>query len=482
MFPLVYEINTRVWLRELSERHCRTVTLADVPDEALALLGESGFDFVWLMGVWKPSLYSQAIARSSPALRPELLDHLRLIHAEDISASPYAIPAYEVNESLGGSEGLLEFRRRLADMGIRLMLDFVPNHMALDNRWLPDHPDYFVSVSRQEHVQDPGSSFEYTKGRFLAHGRDPYFPSWTDTLQINYANPATHEMMVQNLLHVSELCDAVRCDVAMLVMRDIFNTTWGNLCGPMQEEFWPNAIHEVRQQRPGFLFLGECYWNREWELQQMGFDYTYDKRFYDLLGSSPVNVQGFLGHLMADWEFQKRLCRFIENHDEIRAAERFGLNHAAAALVLLCSPGMHLIHQGEMLGLKKKVPVQLVRKTREQTHRALFNLYQKLFAVTSEPVFHDGGIELIDLHMHEESLCFGFSRSIPGCNAFVLANFSANGIEASFAHPVLAGADKGALTAISTRFPNPPHEWQVGDGSLRIRIDPHEGVLLMLRT
>lgn len=481
MFPLVYEINTRVWLKELSDKLGRAVTLGDVPEVEFELFIEAGFDYIWLMGVWKPSRYSAAISASHSGLRSEFLEHLKDLHPDDIVGSPYAIPAYDVNEALGGTSGLLAFRKKLADRGIRLMLDFVPNHMALDNRWLPEHPDFFISVSKHEQSQDPRSCFEYVRGKFLAHGKDPYFPPWTDTLQINYANPAAHEMMIHNLMHISDLCDALRCDMALLVLKDVFNTTWGNLGGKMHDEFWPKAIQSVRKKHPEFLFLAESYWNREWELQQMGFDFTYDKPFYDFLGNSPVNVPKLKGHLLADWEYQKKLCRFIENHDEIRASERFGPNHAVAGLVMLAAPGMHLVHQGQLTGLRKKIPVQLLRHSKEPSHKALLHLYLMLFAFRSEGLFQDGKIEWLELNADGESLCFGFCRSVPGSNAFVLANFSATGIDTRFSHPAFETITAEALSVFTTRFPEPPHEHRIAGHELAIRLAPHEGVLVTLR-
>lgn len=482
MFPLVYEINTRVWLKELSVRLGRPITIEEVPDEELQILVDGKFTMVWLMGVWKPSRYSSAIAASHRNLRSEFLDHLKDLLPEDIVGSPYAIPSYEVSEAIGGYYALMAFRKRLAAMGIRLMLDFVPNHMALDNRWLPEHPELFISISKHEQCQDPHSCHEYTRGKFLAHGKDPYFPPWTDTLQLNYANPATHEMMIHNLSHISDLCDAVRCDVAMLVLKDVFNTTWSTLAGKMTEEFWPKAIQTIRKKHPDFLFLAESYWNREWDLQQMGFDYTYDKPFYDYLGASPVNVPKLRGHLLADWSYQKRLCRFIENHDEVRASERFGPNHAVAALVMLTTPGMHLIHQGQTLGLKKKIPVQLLRHAKEPSHKALLHLYLKLFEYCMEPAFQEGKTDWLELNADGQSLCFGYCRSIPGSYAFVLANFSATGIDTRFRHTALEGIEVSSITAFSTRYPEHPHERQLHDDTLSIRLAPHEGVLLMVKT
>ena len=113
----------------------------------------------------------------------------------------------------------------------------------------------------------------------LAYGRDPYFPGWPDTLQLNYAEPGLREAMRRELLNVAALCDGVRCDMAMLILPEVFERTWG----VRPEPFWPNAIGSVRADHPGFLFMAEVYWDLEWTLQQQGFDYTYDKRLYDRL-------------------------------------------------------------------------------------------------------------------------------------------------------------------------------------------------------
>jgi len=214
----------------------------------------------------------------------------------------------------------------------------------------------------------------------------------------------------------------------------------------------------------------------------MGFDFTYDKPFYDFLGASPVNVPKLKGHLLAEWNYQKRLCRFIENHDEVRASERFGPNHAVAALIMLTSPGMNLVHQGQLLGLKKKIPVQLVRHSREPSHKALLHFYLRLFAFRSEEVFQKGHIEWLEMNPDGHSLCFGYCRSIPGNHAFILANFSATGIDTSFSHPLLAGLDVSSVMAFSTRFPEHPHERVLSDSTMHIRLAPHEGVLLMVQS
>jgi glycosidase len=478
MFPLVFEINTRVWLQKLSERHNRKITLATIPDEEFRFFSECGFDYVWLMGVWQPSRYSKAIATGHPGLRTTFLEHLGAVDPDDIVSSPYSIPSYTVNSTLGGEKELKTFRDKLRLSGIRLMLDFVPNHLALDNRWLPAHPEYFIPISAAEQRHDPESCFEYAEGKYLAYGKDPYFPSWTDTLQLNYANAETHEMMTGNLLTIAGQCDAVRCDVAMLVLKNVFNTTWSNLSGPMSEEFWTTAIKTVKDRHPDFLFLAESYWNKEWELQQLGFDFTYDKPFYDYITHVPANIEKLMGHMQAQWHYQKHLCRFLENHDEPRAAERMGLNNSAAALVMLTSPGMHLMHQDQMEGFRKKIPVQLLRQAEEKENSELHALYRELFALQKQPVFQEGRIEWLHLNASSSSYCFGYHRFTDNEHAFVIANFSVTGIEIAFSHPVLLNLSYEGIRLLSTAEGDKKNGLHLAADTLQIMLAPHEGVVI----
>lgn len=481
MFPLVYEINTRVWLKNLTNKYGKQITLGTIPEEEFLFFNEYGFDYVWLMGVWKPSMYSKAIATAHPCLRTTFLRHLGLVDPNDIGSSPYAIASYTVNQKLGDEGELETFRERLKKTGIRLMLDFVPNHLALDNEWLPNHPEYFVPVPCDEQCHDPESCFEYTEGKYLAYGKDPYFPAWTDTLQLNYANPATHEMMTGNLLTISEQCDAVRCDVAMLVLKDVFNTTWSGLSGCMVDEFWTKAIRTVRENHPEFLFLAESYWNKEWELQQLGFDFTYDKPFYDYITHVPANIEKLMGHMQAQWHYQKHLCRFLENHDEPRVAGKTGLNNRAAAMVLLTSPGMHLVHQDQMDGYKKKIPVQLLRQADEPRNPELAELYGRLFELQKQTVFQEGHIEWLHLNAISGSHCFGYHRFTKTDHAFILANFSVTGIEVAFSHPALLLLSHEDIDMLSTFERDKNAGLHLAADTMQIRLAAHESLVITCR-
>ncbi|UCC64788.1 MAG: alpha-amylase [Anaerolineae bacterium] len=393
-YPVIYEINTWAWLSDLGREAERPVTLGNVPQAELERLAGYGFDGLWLMGVWRRSQRGRQIAREHPGLQAENRGALPDYAPEDVVGSPYAVAGYQVDPAMGGDEELAALRHRLRSLDLRLILDFVPNHLAADHGWLAQHPERLLQGSATDLVQEPGNYFE-GQGRVFAHGRDPHFDGWTDTVQLDYRRPDTRRAMSDALLAIAERCDGVRCDMAMLVTRDVFLRTWGGHFDPCRAEFWPAAITDVRASQPDFLVLAEVYWDMEWELQQQGFDYTCDKRLYDRLLSGDATSVWL--HLQADLAYQRRLARFIENHDERRALAAFGPQRSrAVATLALTLPGLRLLHEGQLEGRRLKLPVQLGRRQSEPPEPGLEPFYRRLLAALRHPVFHDGDWRLLE--------------------------------------------------------------------------------------
>jgi hypothetical protein len=388
-YPSLCEINTRVWLRRLAQERGSPVTLADIEPATLDRFARQGFDWIWLLSVWQTGPAGRAISRSNPAWRAEFEAALPDLVEEDICGSGFAITGYTVSEALGGDEALADFRSKLARRGIRLMLDFVPNHTAIDHPWAATHPDYYVQGSEALLAGTPQNYLrvETAQGsRILAHGRDPNFPGWPDTLQLNYANRELQSARLDELMAVAGRCDGVRCDMAMLLLPDVFQRTWGLT----PEPFWPKATEAVRRAHPGFTFMAEVYWDLEWTLQQQGFDYCYDKRLYDRLRSG--NARTLRDHLNAGLDYQDKLARFLENHDEPRAAAVFPWpQHRAAAAITFLSPGLRFFQQGEADGARVHVPTHLCRAPIEPVDEQISSFYSRLLhALKESDAFRNG--------------------------------------------------------------------------------------------
>jgi glycosidase len=375
-YPSLYQINTRVWLARRARLAGRPMTLADIDEATLDGWAEKGFDWVWLLSVWQTGPAGRAVARIDPDLRAAYRAVLPDFADDDIGGSGFAITGYRIAATLGDEAALTTLRERLRGRGIRLMLDFVPNHTALDHPWVRDHPDYYLAGSETDLAAAPRNYIRVDTGRgpmILAHGRDPNYPGWTDTLQLDYANPELQRAALAELAAVAGRCDGVRCDMAMLLLPEVFARTWGRTPAP----FWPQAIAAVRAQYPQFTFMAEVYWDLEWTLQQQGFDYCYDKRLYDRLRAGPAGP--VRDHLRAPLDYQDRLARFLENHDEPRAATEFSWpRQRAAAAITYLAPGLRFFHDGQFEGARVRVPVQLCRGPDEPADPAVAGFYARL--------------------------------------------------------------------------------------------------------
>ena len=401
--PVLFQCNTRIAAREMRPGDGLTllpsplprapIFLEDFPDSFLDALVQAGVEILWLLSVWETSKHSQQMSRTNPDWVAEFQQTLQPLYPNDIGGSGFALASYRVSEQLGGPSSLAILRKRLNERGIKLMLDFVPNHMGLDHPWMDSNPDFLVQGNEQLLALQPQNYFRQPdSGTIFAHGRDPFFSGWVDTVQLDYSNPQLQQAMQTELMHVAEQCDAVRCDMAMLLIPRVFEQTWGR---PMKS-FWGETIHAIKSRFPEFLLMAEVYWDMEWELQQEGFDYCYDKRLYDRLRDG--DMCAVRNHLQASVEYQSRLARFLENHDEPRAATVFPIErHVPATVVTYLTPGLRFFHQGQLEGFHKRISPHLVRGPNESIDPQIQNLYQCIIELLRDPVFHEGEWELLEI-------------------------------------------------------------------------------------
>ncbi len=441
--PQLFEANALLFLRRLSRKYSRLFTISDIPKEEWKTLKGQGFHWVWLMGLWKRSQGARQMALKNKVMLSEYDQALPGWRPQDVLGSPYAIYDYSLDPLLGRTGELEELRKTLNEQGLKLMADYVPNHLALDHPLTQSSPEMFIRVSESDFYRYPDIFYQASANVYLAHGKDPYFPAWNDSVQINYYSPKARQFTIETLLKIAENADGVRCDMAMLGIHRIFEANWKNfLQGAAfpKMEFWKEVIAAVKSKYPKFVFMAEAYWNLEWELQQMGFDYTYDKKLYDrLLHASPATIRG---HLWAEKTYQEKSVRFIENHDEKRAASAFGLEKSfAAASVIATIPGMRFFYDGQTIGKKIHSPIQLAAEPIEQENTAAIDFYRKLLGYSQVPCLHRGAWKLLDagavkegIQAFENILAWGWRDENQLCA--VIINYSDQTVQARVRMPI----------------------------------------------
>jgi hypothetical protein len=396
--PLLCEINTRVLLAELSAKEGRHIGLGEIPEDTIESWAGMGFDAIWLVGIWSTGTLGREIALENLILQNEFGRVLPDWTPEDVGGTPFAICSYTVDPRLGTEADLRLLRERLAQKGLGLILDFVANHTARDAEWLTTNPEYYVHGQAGDADLYPDIYFtknSESEEDTIALGRDPVFTAWRETAQLNIFSRATQQALTGELHRVARLCDGVRCDMAMLLLRDVFERTWSRNLTELRvdgqnQEFWKNAIASVRKKFPLFLFIAEAYWNRDWDLQELGFDFTYDKVLYDrLLREGATSVRE---HLIAETHFQARRVRFLESHHEDRAASAFNEEewHFASATIMATVPGMALFREGQLEGYTTRLPLQLLRRKVERGSDRLRGFYRRLLGCLDHPVFREG--------------------------------------------------------------------------------------------
>jgi glycosidase len=436
LYPTLYQINTRILLGEIKPG----ATLDDIPDALLDRLAALGFDIVWMLGVWQTVSAGRQVSRSNPDLRRGYVEDLPDVKEDDIGGSPFAICDYSVHRDFGGDAALDRLRERLHRRGLRLLLDFVPNHTALDHPWTQSHPEFYIHGNEADLAREPHNWYRIagdSRSLILAHGRDPYFPGWPDSLQLNYRHAGLRAAMRAELAQVANRCDGVRCDMAMLLLPEVFRKTWGDAAWPadgttpVDDQFWPDAIAAVRDRHPDFVFLAEVYWGLEWVLQQQGFRYTYDKRLYDRLREP--NAGSVRAHLSAPLDFQNHCARFLENHDEKRAAAVFPLEvHRPAALLTYLTPGLRFLHEGQLEGRRAHASIHLARRRAEAVNPALQGFYVQLLECLRRPQVREGRWTLYSClpawsgnATVDQFLAFGWEPG-PGPRLLAAVNFGAS--------------------------------------------------------
>lgn len=405
-YPTLYQVSARPWLYEISQEKGVTITaLKDIPDDVLQSVKDKGFDYLWIMGVWSIGNYGIKHDRTKPSLVESYKKLLDDYTDADAIGCPYSITDYVCNPELcpGGDDDLKALKAKLNEMGIKLMLDFVPNHSALDSPWVNENMEYYIRAPKGAEL-DPNIYYE---NGIAYGGMSGMTDRWTDVAQLNYWNPKTRELMQSKLLHIASLADGIRCDVAWLVVNDFVYDTWKTELEAWgykrpDDEFWPIAIQAVKKEYPDVIFMAEVYGDPFKILIDQGFDYTYEKTLLDKLIDGQIDdIKNWISYIK---QYQDHQSRFLENHDDNRAVAFFGgsvTKTIAAALATYTLPGMRFFFQDFYNGYQNKLEVHLRRSKKEPVSEEAKAFYDKFLPILNDDTLKNG--EWSHIAVNEES-------------------------------------------------------------------------------
>ena len=390
--PILYEISTRPWLYELTQKYNRPITkLKDIPLEEFDNLRENGIDIVWMMGVWKLGNCGLKFDRE--------LDFTNVLPdctKDDIIGSPYAIVEYICNPEIGTNEDLIWLKEELNSRDLKLMLDFVPNHSAIDAP-TASNPKLYIRAPKgkknSERYTDTGFAF----GRYNNKANP-----WQDVIQWNYWEEETRKIMKDNLLTVLSFADGIRCDVCGLLLNDAIGDTWKEELDYWgykrpENEFWEYALAEVKQKYPDAILLAEVYEPEQIEsLYKLGFTYTYNKDLFVKLHKSSKELNAYIKSV--EPEYWHHSANFVENHDENRIVYNMGSTDKAMAAGTIAATigGMTFLNHGQWSGYKNKLEVHLRRGYNEMQNEEVKKYYKKLMQIIQDPAFRGEKLNVVE--------------------------------------------------------------------------------------
>ncbi len=398
-----------VWLYQLTKKYGRPIERLDqIPDEELDLLRDQGFTGLWLIGLWERSNASKRIKQ--------------ICGNPEAASSAYSLMDYTIAGNLGGWDALDNLRRRLWQRGIRLASDMVPNHTAMDSRWVVERPDLFmqrrdcpfpqytfngenlshdgrVGVYLEDHYYSKSDCAVVFKRvdnqtgdvRYIYHGNDGTGMPWNDTAQIDFLNPAAREAVIQDILHVARNFPIIRFDAAMVLAKKHIRRLWypepgrgGDIAtrseyaissqafeDAIPNEFWREVVDRVAKEVPDTLLLAEAFWMLEgYFVRTLGMHRVYNSAFMNMLKKEENQKyrDTVKNTIKFDPQILKRYVNFMNNPDEETAVAQFGKGdkYFGVCTLMVTMPGLPMFGHGQIEGFEEKYGMEYTRAYRDE--------------------------------------------------------------------------------------------------------------------
>lgn len=389
--------NVFVWLDQLSKTYATNIsTLDKIPDDELKSLAKRGFTGLWLIGLWERS-------RASKRIKQIMGNH-------DAVASAYSLYDYSIAEELGGQHAFENFKQRAWQFGIRIASDMVPNHMAIDSKWVNEHPEWFLSLDEppfpgytyngedlsshpeigiyiEDHYfdkSDAAVTFKRVDKRngdvkYVYHGNDGTCMPWNDTAQLNYLREDVRENVISTIIRIAKDFPIIRFDAAMTLAKRHYHRLWfpepgkgGDIASRSErgmtrdefnsffpKEFWREVVDRIAVEVPETLLLAEAFWLMEgYFVRTLGMHRVYNSAFMNFMKDednakyreSIRNILEFDPHIL------ERHVNFLNNPDEETAVRQFGTGdkYFGVTLSMVTMPGLPMFGHGQIEGYSEK--------------------------------------------------------------------------------------------------------------------------------
>ncbi|MGI6394314.1 MAG: alpha-amylase family glycosyl hydrolase [bacterium] len=396
--------NVFVWLDQLSKKYAANITkLDEIPQDEFKILAEQGFTALWLIGLWERSHASKRIKQ--------------IMGNHDAVASAYSLYDYSIAKELGGQSAFENFKGKAWSYGIRVASDMVPNHMAIDSKWVYEHPDWFLSLNEppfpnysyngenlsnnsdieifiEDHYynkSDAAVTFKRVdkksgETRYIYHGNDGTCMPWNDTAQLNYLSKEVREHVIKTIIAIAKDFPLIRFDAAMTLAKRHYHRLWfpepgsgGDIASRAEQgmsrkefdrhfpkEFWREVVDRVAEEVPGTLLLAEAFWLMEgYFVRTLGMHRVYNSAFMNFMKDeenakyreSIKNVLEFDPHIL------ERHVNFLNNPDEETAVKQFGTGdkYFGVTLSMVTMPGLPMFGHGQIEGFSEKYGMEYKR-------------------------------------------------------------------------------------------------------------------------
>ena len=482
------QISTRQYLYLLSQKYSRPITkLIDIPECVFDEWKQMGFEWVWMMGVWQLGEYGLQFDREDSYRRGKYDISCPDWKEEDVIGSPFAIVSYTINKEIGEEKDILWLRQQLNKRGMKLMLDFVPNHTAFDSIEIQDNKrEYYIHFPDNKNVPKDMTEDQYNY-RYgpngIAYATTLDWKPWTDVAQLNYMNEDLRKSRINIILKIASHCDGIRCDVSIAQLNDIFWNKWqfelqNSGYSKLEKEFWQQAISTVKEKYKKCVFFAEANYDSSGILKKCGFDYVYDRCLFLELQKKDDFDLSLVKKNVNDPEIA-RYSHMVENHDQCRSLTAYNGNpikEHAAAIVTLTLPGLRLVNQDQWCGYKYHIEVQLRRAVKEEINQDFVSFYMKLFEILRLDVLKNGVFAVIGddcFNNNDSSSILSWKYALNKCVVAIFVNFTQKRISTNY---IMNDCDK-KLTEVEDLFTNNKIKLNKSK-ELEINLDPYNYLIV----